>query len=146
MGKNVLLPILSVVPFLQSSFMIFFNFTPVPTSSEVFTTTINGVNYTSGLGTHIIGDLYYTFGLPGVVLLMLILGITISLLTNKVLIKGKQSMYSLIALSFLVGNSVYSVRVEYFFILRLISLTLIVFCCIDLLTRMLFPVPRERSV
>jgi len=143
MGKNIVLQLLAVIPFLQSSFMVLFNFTPMPSSSEVFTRSINGVNYTSGLGTHIIGDLYYTFGLPGVVILMFVLGLIVALLENKASGEYKHSIYDLVALCFLIGNSLYATRVEYFFILRLMCLALIILCLVDLFIGMLFPVPHQ---
>jgi len=124
-GSNILLQVLAVVPFLQSLSLSLFEFVPGVSSSILFTLNLNYKNWSSGLGTHIIGDLYYTFGLVGVILFMSILGIAVSYLYNAIYIKRTSSIYIWTALCIMFANSLYSVRVEYFFILRTLGLSML---------------------
>lgn len=125
-GSNILFQVIAIIPFSQTIFINIFNINPGIYSSIIYTTNLSGSNYTSGLGTHIVGDLYYTFGLFGVLVFMFALGYGVSLLYNKILIKKSNNIYSLIAFTVLFGNSLYSVRVEYFYIARAISLSIII--------------------
>lgn len=73
-----------------------------------------------GLGTALIGDIYYSFGIIGVVVLMFLIG----LLVNK-LSRTHNSPYAMALLIVLAGNALFSPRVEYCYILRSLSYTII---------------------
>jgi len=124
-GKNAVLQIASVIPFLQSMIIRITGFNPDPPSSIVYTTRFHGANFASGLGTHIIGDLYYTFGISGIIFLMALLGIIVGHLYNRVFLTTSKNLYLLLVNCILFGNSVYCVRVEYFYILRMIGFSVI---------------------
>lgn len=118
-GSNMLFQILAAIPFLQSIILLFIDYkTIAPTSSDAFTSHFD-LNW--GLGTSLIGDLYYSFGLFGVIALMAFLGWVISKL-NKNYIKN---IYYFTAYIVLLGNSVFAPRVEYFYIFRSIAWSLI---------------------
>lgn len=135
-GSNILLQVASFVPFLQSVIIEIFGFVPDLPSSLVFSETINISTSFSGLGTHIIGDLYYTFGLGGVIILMFALGWVVSLLYSIIYGKNSLNIYALITLCILFGNSIYFVRVEYFYIVRSIGFSLIIFWFFTLFFKM----------
>ncbi len=126
-GKNMLLQFVSFIPFFQSILINVFGLNPVPYSSYIYTTELHGINFSSGQGTHIISDLYYSFGLTGVVILMFALGVSVSYLYGKLYTKNSSNIYILILYCILFGNSIYATRVEYFFIMRTIGFSLIIY-------------------
>ena len=122
--KNAILQILSVIPFLQSLAVDllgqdFF----MESSSRLYTYKIS--NSYSGLGTNIIGDLYYTGGFWCVLALMLFLG-SIIRKTSK-----STSVYGLLIYACLVGNAVFFSRVEFFYIVKSCSLSVIIYWLIN---------------
>ena len=117
-GLNAILQIISFIPFAQSLLVSllgksFF----AESSSRVFTDAFrdDGV----GLGTNMIGDLYYTFGIWGVIICMYLLGRVLKKVSNP------RNIYHLLVLLLLVGNSVFSTRVEFFYIIRTIGFSVI---------------------
>lgn len=72
-GTNYLLRLFSVIPYMQT---IMLSLTPpsfyAPSSSVLFTNNMGVTN--GGLGTGMIGDLYYSFSIVGVIVLMYFLG------------------------------------------------------------------------
>ncbi len=126
-GSNILLQVVSVIPFMQSFIILVFGFKPGMSSSDIFTIGLNGMDYTSGLGTNIFGDLYYTFGLGGVIIVMFSFGWFISYLYNKIALEKRINIYMLIAMCYVFGNSLYCIRVEFFYIFRNIGLSILLF-------------------
>ena len=112
MGGNMILPILSIVPFLQSFYLAIFTDVAIdPMSSSFFT---NSFDSWSGLGTGIIGDLYYTFGLIGVLILMFLYGFFLRMMYCS----KKRSAFAVLVL--LTGNAIFAPRVEYSYMIRTI--------------------------
>ena len=74
-----------------------------------------------GMGTSLIGDLYYSFGLPGIVVLMFILGYIVSTLFKKIVYGGNYSPYILICIAVLMSQSYFMPRNDYFSFIRLIA-------------------------
>ena len=104
---------LSIIPFFQSIILSFVskdNF--APKSSKFFTESFMDSTQ-GGLGTALIGDIYYSFGIVGVIILMFLIG----LLVNK-LSRAPNSPYA-------IGNALFAPRVEYCYILRSLSYTII---------------------
>lgn len=124
-GENVFYPVLSFVPFLQGVVKNVTGYDGAEPSSIVNSKAIGGENFTSGQGTNIIGDLYYSFGFIGVIFGMFIAGYLYSKFFNLVLERYFYNTKEIIVLLFLLGNIVYFVRVEYFYIVRNISFSLI---------------------
>lgn len=112
-GSNMLMQLISIIPFMQSFVLIFIDHNDLaPVSSAFFTDSF--MNSTQGgLGTGLIGDIYYSFGFIGILLLMFVLGLLVRLLSNN-----KKSPYSLVMSMVLSGNAFFAPRVEYCFILR----------------------------
>ena len=112
-GTNYINSILAIIPFLQSFVGLFISHDSFAISSSRYFT--SDFDTEVGLGTHIIGDIYYSFGLPGVVILMYLLGYFCSRLASS---KGQ---YSLIMMLILTGNAIFAARVEYPYILRMLA-------------------------
>lgn len=118
-GTNWILQILSVIPFLQSLFILLFGQSFIAqSSSSFFTDELSEGN--GGLGTGIIGDLYYSAGLVGVCFFMFLLG----LFCRKVS-SGKSLVVIVMCLIF-VGNSIFACRVEFFYIVRFMAFSAII--------------------
>lgn len=116
-GSNAINQIIAPIPYAQSLLHLFIdekNFKP--TSSNIFSDYGN-VNY--GLGTNVIGDLYYTFGFGGVILFMWLLGYII----NKT--SSSKNIYLITTYLILCGNAIFAPRVEYFYILRSIGFSIL---------------------
>ena len=119
-GSNMILQTLSIIPFFQSiilSFVSTDNF--APNSSKFFTESFMDSTQ-GGLGTALIGDIYYSFGIVGVIILMFLIG----LLVNK-LSRAHNSPYAIALLIMFSGNALFAPRVEYCYILRSLSYTII---------------------
>lgn len=117
-GTNTMLQILAFVPFLQSIVVwllgVDVSSPEFLTSSEFISDYILGADRSWGLGTHIIGDLYYSFGLPGVIFLMFFMGIVVSLLTERMIYRKKFSMVLFLFFIVLTAQSFFFSRVEFF--------------------------------
>lgn len=118
-GSNALLSIVSFIPFLGGLLQSILGESYFALSSSLFFTFSFDTNG-SGLGTNIIGDLYYTFGYSGVVLMMGFLGFFV----KKMSYHG--SIYSLVCYALLIGNSVFSTRVEFFSLVRTLGFSVII--------------------
>ena len=119
MWSNTLFQVLSIIPGLQGVVKVFFpDLTTAEFSSSIFT---DSININSGLGTNIIGDLYYSFGFWGVLICMYIYG----LFVNRISLYSHKNIYALIALVIFSGNAIFAARVEYFYILRSMSFSVI---------------------
>lgn len=89
-GKPMLLPFLSSIPFAQFAVISLFNINLLefePTS--MLATYLLFGSFDSGAGTNVIGDLYYSWGIIGVIMLMMSLGAFVSFLGNKIIQNGK---------------------------------------------------------
>ena len=118
-GANWTLQILSIIPFLQSLFILLFGHSFIAqSSSSFFTEELSEGN--GGLGTGIIGDLYYSAGLVGVCFLMFLLGVFCRKVSS-----GKSLVVIVMCLIF-VGNSIFACRVEFFYIVRSIAFSAII--------------------
>jgi oligosaccharide repeat unit polymerase len=116
-GSNMLFPILSIIPGLQFIINLFINInTLAPVSSKFFTVSFNS---DSGFGTNIIGDIYYSFGFLGVVVLMFIYGCFLRRFTNA------KNNYELVMFLVFSGNAMFAPRVEYCYIIRSIAWSVI---------------------
>ena len=125
--KNASSQILAIIPFLQQIvFGVFGDDFLKSSSSSVYTNEICH-SYYSGMGTNVIGDLYYTGGFWCVLVLMLLLGWIVrktSSSTNK---------YVLLVSLCLIGNAVFMPRVEFFYIARTCGLAVIIYWLVNIL-------------
>lgn len=133
--KNAPSQILAIIPFLQQIvFGVFGDDFLKSSSSSVYTNEICH-SYYSGMGTNVIGDLYYTGGFWCVLALMLLLGWIVrktSSSTNK---------YVLLVSLCLIGNAVFMPRVEFFYIARSCGLSVIIYWLVNIM----FPVRVSRK-
>lgn len=123
-GSNILLPTVAIIPFAQSAVTSFIDPKDLAPVSSAFYTDYYKFDF--GLGTNMIADLYYTFGLPGVIILMYLFG-TIVAYSYK-----RQNIYWQSIYFILCGNSLFAPRVEYFYILRSIGFALIIIFIVHL--------------
>lgn len=121
---NVINQLLSIIPFAQSLFEPIFGDIVTESSSKFYTFYFD--NTGNGLGTCIIGDLYYTGGIWATIVLMFILGVFIKYLYEK------NNKYTMTMLLVLVGNSIFLSRVEYFYIVRNLSFSVIILFILSL--------------
>lgn len=117
-GTNTLLHILSFIPFLQSVVVrisgIDVTAPAYQTSSDFISNYILGEDRSWGLGTHVIGDLYYSFGFPGVILLMFAMGVVVSYLTERIIYRKQFNLLPVLFFIVLTSQSFFFSRVEYF--------------------------------
>lgn len=126
-GSNVLFPFVSMVPFAQNFLGNFINPDNMALASSILYTNSSWVNY--GLGTNLIGDIYYTFGLTGVTILMFLLGVVIAYSYRKM------NIYWQIVYFILCGNSIFFPRIEYFYIFRYIGLSIFLIWILKIIYR-----------
>ena len=119
-GKTFMMNVFSIVPFAQSVIppIIGWNINDMSTGLINTYLTYNvGDEDVIGLGTNLIGDLYYAFGLLGVIVFMGLLGALMS--------KAESKMYSsfgyLLIYALFFANAVYYPRAEYFNLLRILT-------------------------
>lgn len=129
-GTNIIFPFLSIIPFLQGLIVYLFDINVSNfeywTSSVVATTNILGPTPYTGLGTNVIGDIYYTFGLGGVIVIMFLFGSCISYLNNKLFSSKNINIYLLLIYLIILSNSIFLSRVEFFFIFRSLGFSVII--------------------
>lgn len=117
-GTNTLLHVLAFVPFLQSVVVklagIDVSSTAYQTSSDFISNYILGEDRSWGLGTHVIGDLYYTFGFPGVLILMFAMGFIVSYLTERIIYRKQFSLLPVMFFIVITAQSFFFSRVEFF--------------------------------
>jgi len=134
-GTNYVLSILAIVPFLaglvsQSGFM------PALSSGKLFTISMYGEDFSSGLGTSMVGDVYYSFGLIGSILFFFLFGFFICKLYNSVVVKKNFSPYLLIIYSSLLSESLFFPRGIWTMFIRMSALVCIYYF---LLSNLLVP-------
>ena len=112
--------ILSGIPYLGPTILNSFNYTG-PTPSAVVCT--NSVITNSGLGTSLIGDLYYTSGVLWVLVYMFILGFIMSKLYN---FNKSMNPYLLLFYSYMVSNAIYYIRSSWDFPITIIENAIII--------------------
>ena len=125
MGSNIVYNLLAIVPFLQSYIISGVEIKSSSASSLITSQEILGSDFHSGQGTHVVADLYYTFGFVGVIIGMCLAGFIYSRYFNKILKNRNIGRYQLIFFLVLFGNIIFFVRVEYFFILQNLSFAVI---------------------
>lgn len=120
--NNAIINMFSSVPFMGGLYTDVMG-TDYDTRSVVLTT--EGMqseqNKASGLGTSLIGDLYYTGSLIFVLLYMLLFGMLMAYLFNRFTIRRSYSTWLLIIYLFLFSNCIYCVRAEWTMPIRYIG-------------------------
>lgn len=123
-GSNMLYQLFSVIPFMQGILSkTGLIGSAAPTSSSFYTSYFDSY---SGLGTGIISDLYYSFGSIGVYVLMFVMGFFVKKITHF------RTPYGYLMLLVFAGNAIFASRVEYLYIVRTLSFSVIFFWLISL--------------
>lgn len=123
-GESMVASILSPIPFFQSVVINLFNLNPTDCASSLVITKLTlgrDKNLDVGFGTNIVADLYIAFGVCGVIIGMFFLGYFVNYLR-----KCSSNIYCLVAYGVMLSYSIYLVRAEYFFFLRLLLWSLAV--------------------
>ena len=128
--------LLSVIPYLGSVILNAINYKPVDASA---TLTTESVTASSGLGTSLIGDLYYTAGFAWVVVFMFLLGYVMSRLYHA---DKSLNIYWLVFYSYMVANAVYYIRSSWSFPITVIEYAFIII----FLGSMFFRVNKKKAV
>jgi len=124
-GKSMLGSILRIIPLLSGFVHNMFHLNIFETtSSMLLTATTLGEDFTLGLGTSILADLFLAFGLVGVVLGMGLLGRVITYLENRL---QSGSPIILITYAVFISLSVVIVRTEYFNVLNKLVYALVAY-------------------
>lgn len=123
-GSNAIYQMVSFIPFSQFFLKEFLDVKSTESSSRFFTDKLE--SHWSGLGTHVIGDLYYGFGWFGVVFFMFVLGGATSFLYNKATQEGQFKVVYYVPYLLILGNSLMFSRVEFFYFFRIVGFSIIV--------------------
>lgn len=125
--KNGCLNIISMVPFLGTVVKSVFDIDYDIRSPEVTTLGLqNPMDMNSGLGTSLIGDLYYTAGPLFVLLFMFFLGWLTSYLYKYFFIYKGKNVWLLAVFLFNFSNSVYYIRAEWMMPFRYVGFACII--------------------
>jgi oligosaccharide repeat unit polymerase len=123
-GKNMGGGLIGVIPSLERILVTYFDVNPRTFgSAEIFTDYTLGTSPTVGLGTTIIADIYLSFGVSGIIVLMYLLGY----FSKSIYLRAIQlDYYSIIAYAAITSFSVYWVRTTYTHPLRLLLWCLLI--------------------
>lgn len=111
-GTNWFLLVIGIVPFL-AGIVKSFGYESAPTSAIVFTKEVYEGEMPSGMGTSVVGDVYYTFGFVGVLICFFLLGYVVSWLYRRLYEQRSQSPYEIIVYVCMVASSFFMPRAEY---------------------------------
>lgn len=118
-GKTMLTTCMGVIPFMNNIVFSLFPISPNETASGLIITSISlnkDSDFEVGFGTNIIADIYMSFGLYGVIILMFLLGYKIKESLYKITVGNNLRAY--IFYGVMVSYSVFIVRADYFIFLR----------------------------
>lgn len=117
LGESMSGSFLASIPLLQNIVVKLFGLNPSDMASSLIITkeTLGEVGEL-GFGTNIIADIFMAFGMPGVIVLMSLLGYFV----NRAMDRVEVSIYSLIGYGVMISYAVYIVRAEYFFFMRIL--------------------------
>ncbi len=133
LGSNYLFYVLSIIPFLgglisQSGVVV------AKSSAQFFTESIFGANSPTGLGTSMVGDLYYSFGLVGAVVVFFIIGYLVSWM-HKRITNSMASIYIIIIYTIFISECFFMPRGSVVSIIRPISLVCITYFILNTLLK-----------
>lgn len=123
---NTVYPILAFFPFSQGIFKGLTGYSGAEPSAVIATIFLTDNNYNSGMGTNIIGDLYYSGGMLIVIIGMLLLGLVVSSLYQYLFVFSRKNVWAILFYAILIGNSVYFARTEFFSIVRYLGFSILI--------------------
>ena len=126
--KNTFLNVVSAVPFLGGLVVSLTGLQYDIRSTEL---TTNGMqlasNMDSGLGTSLVGDLYYTGGFLFTVVFMYFFGLLLSKQYRRFMITRNFNIWSLMVYLFMFSNVVYYIRAEWTMPIRYIGFSFVIY-------------------
>lgn len=132
--NNAFLALLSAVPFLGGIVANIFDLSNITRSTQITTEGMQlANNMDSGLGTSLIGDLYYTSGILFVVLFMLLFGWFVSSMHNRFVIKKNFNTWLFVLYCYNFANVVYFIRAEWTMPFRYIGFTFLILLVITII-------------
>lgn len=109
-GVTLLGSFLGMIPFLRSFVMSVFGVPEYVLNSALYNTFMtSGPNYTKGLGTHAVADIYLCWGIIGVIIIFYLYGYLITKFKNN-----RANIYSMVVYYMIVSNAVYACRASIF--------------------------------
>lgn len=134
-GKSMVLPVLSIVPYLQSFTILLLNLdlNEISLSSSIVATDLIFGSDETGAGTNLIGDLYFSFGFLGVIIGMFLLGYFIANITNRII--DENNAIALLAYLCMFSVSFFIVRVEITYFIRTLTWSFFIFKILDILNK-----------
>lgn len=132
--NNAIATAFSSIPFIGGLYVGITGHRGDARSTEITTLGMQSPNKNSGLGTSLVGDLYYTGGFVFVIFFMFFFGVFQAYLYKRFVISRDYNIWLLIIYLYLFANGVYYVRAEWTMPLRYIGfsfvlLGVLLFCC-----------------
>lgn len=130
--NNAFLNLVSAVPFLGGFISYIFDFSYITRSTQITTDGMQlASNMDSGLGTSLIGDLYYTCGITFVLLFMLWFGWFVSSMHNRFVVRKEYNTWLFVLYCFNFANVVYFIRAEWTMPFRYIGFAFLIIILIS---------------
>ena len=133
--KNSFINIVSSVPFLGGNIVSAFNIIPDKRTTLLTTEGMQTRWNDSGLGTSLIGDLYYTGSFFFVIIFMYFLGWLMANVYNRFMIQRQFSIWLLVIYLFMFSNVVYYIRAEWTMPFRYIGFSFLIIIMLQLFLR-----------
>jgi len=114
-GSNIIYQVVAFFPFSQYFIKNIFLVDTTKSSSEYY---MDNTNWEYGLGTNVVGDLYYTFDIFGPPIILFLFGYFI----KCVKVSSKNSVLAEIFYMLILGSSLMFCRIEFFSIIRYFGL------------------------
>lgn len=131
--KNATITLLSSIPFVGGLTTSIFELTPDVRSTILTTEGMQSRNnMDSGLGTSLVGDLYYTASWPFVFLYMFIFGWLMSYLYIRFTFAKKNNIFLMMLFLFNFANVVYCIRAEWTMPFRYIGFAFVIYLMIGI--------------
>lgn len=130
-GANYFLPIVGIVPFLAGILKMIGLYVTAPTSYDFFTLYVTE-DSVSGLGTSLVGDIYYSWGFVGVLICFCFLGYFVSWLYKRIVVYNSTSPYLMIAYIVMMSVSIFLPRTDFVSYFRTIALLCIFYYLIQI--------------
>lgn len=133
---NAVMNLFSSVPFLGGVFAYITGYTPDTRSTQLTTDGMQfSNNMDSGLGTSLIGDLYYTGSFLYVVIFMMAFGWFVSSMHNRFVIKKSYNPWLLFFYVFNFANIAYFIRAEWTLQFRYLGFACLIFFLITIICK-----------
>ena len=125
-GLNGIISLLSSVPFLGGFVVNLFDLQTLPRTALLTTNGMMGAHEIGGMGTGLVGDMYFTGKIFFVLIWMFFLGYVLSKIYHKIYGEKNVNVYMMILYAFMISDSIYYVRSEWYTPFRYIGFTALI--------------------